>query len=135
VTPLRIGSLFWAISVVAGMVWFAIEMGSPLLYFAFSPAFLVVGFVAAVLFTVIYWAGLRWFPRVVAIWLPAMLVYALVLLAANGFFLPADPNPTWFGESVVLSAILIGIPAVASSTILQVRVTRDRARAEAHENA
>jgi uncharacterized membrane protein len=135
VTPLRIGTIFLALSILAGMVWFAIEMGSPLLFFAASPAFIVVGIVAALLFALAYWAGLRWLPDTVAIWLPAVLVSVLVLLAANGFFLPANPNPEWFGQSVVASAILVAIPALASSTILQVRAVRNRAHHEARDSA
>lgn len=125
-SAIRSGLVFLAISVVLGLVWFAIMYGSPLMFIALSWLLIIDVVAALVLAGLMAWMR-RWAPPLVAIWVPAVVVSLLAYLALNGFFIPSASNEEWWLESLKIAAVMIGLPALLTAAIGTLRVRKSAA--------
>lgn len=129
-TSLRTGGLFLVLAIVAGMIWFWAELGSPMIFFL-PPWMLVVDIVAAGLLVGITALSARRLSPLLTAWLPPVIVFAVTLAALNGFFLPGIRSE-WFFYSVGFAAVTVGLPGVICATRSQLlQMTRQDSHATA----
>jgi hypothetical protein len=125
-TPARTAGLFLLLAVAAGMAWCWAEFGSPMIYFLL-PLLPLIHLIAAVVLVALTRLGARRLPVTLTIWLPPVIVYALIVAALNGFFLPAI-RTGWLLESLALTALTVGLPGALCATWSHLRHRRGASR-------
>lgn len=125
-TPARTVGLFLLLAVAAGMAWCWAEFGSPMIYFL-PPSLPLIHLIAAAVLGALTHLGARRLPVALTIWLPPVIVYALIVAALNGFFLPGI-RTEWLLESLTLTALTVGLPGALCAAWSHLRLRREAPR-------